>query len=155
MKVNTDSANGEHLKSDFLNTFNGKFYGVLRWQQLDDLWQKVKDDKEQGWYIYAIGEPLPTHKTIGESVNTYVDELNTLLRREHDEDYCGVVYTDSFEKPRLIKVFDPNNLGTSCSIAAQGPLPSWIITKIKPEELSSQTKQTGNRRRWWKTIFRK
>ncbi len=152
MKVEDDKSNN---KSDFLKAFNGKFFGVLRWKQLDDLWQVVKDDKEEGWYIYPLGESLPTTKKTGESINTFVDELNQLLRREHDEDYCGVVYTDSFETPRLIKVFDPNNLGTSCSIATEGPLPSWIITKMMPEELSNESKQTGNRRRWWQTIFSK
>ncbi len=144
-----------YQNSDFLTAFNGKFYGVLRWSQLEELWQVVKSDSNQGWYIYAVGEALPTHKTIGGSVNTYVDELNKLLRREHDEEYCGVVYTDSFKEPRLIKVFDPNNLGTSCSIATQGPLPSWIFTKMMPEELSNQAKQTKNRRRWWEAVFRK
>ena len=138
--------------SDFQKAFNGKFYGVLRWQQLDDLWNIVKTD-DQGWYIYALGEPLATTKKTGNSVNTFVDELNQLLRREHDEDYCGLVYTDSFEKPRLIKVFDPNNLGTSCSIATTGPLPSWVISKMQPEELSRESRQTGNRRRWWQTLF--
>ena len=119
MKKTKNTSDSHQQKSEFLTVFNGKFFGVLRWQQLDDLWQVVKKDKEQGWYIYAVGEPLPVNKKTGESVNSYVDELNQLLRREHDEDYCGVVYTDSFEKPRLIKVFDPNNLGTSCSIASQ------------------------------------
>ncbi len=155
MKIMKEGTNNEQEKSEFLSSFNGKLYGVLRWDQLDELWQTVKNGNEQGWYIYAVGELLPSHKITGESVNSYVEELNQLLRREHDEDYCGVVYTDSFETPRLIKVFDPNNLGTSCSIATQGPLPSWVITKMKPEVLSRESKQTGNRRRWWKTIFSK
>ena len=152
---NTDDLDKDPQSNDFLATFNGKFYGVLRWKQLEDLWQVVKRDNESGWYIYAVGETLPTHKITGESVNSCVGELNQLLRREHDEDYCGVVYTDSFETPRLIKVFDPNNLGTSCSIASKGPLPSWVISKILPEELSNQEKQTVNRRRWWQTILKK
>lgn len=152
---NSNDLDKDRQSNDFLTTFNGKFYGVLRWKQLDDLWQVVKHDDENGWYIYAVGEPLPIHKKTGKSVNTYVDALNKLLRREHDEDYCGVVYTDSFETPRLIKVFDPNSLGTSCSIATQGPLPSWIISKMLPKELSNQAKQTVNRRHWWQTILKK
>ena len=79
--------------------------------------------------------------------NYFIGELNKLLRREHKEDYCGVVYTDSIESPRFVKIFDPNNLGTSCSIATEAPLPSWIICKMVPEALSD------NRRRWWQSIL--
>ncbi len=146
---NTENAES----SDFMKSFKGKLFGVLRWKQLDDLWDIVKHDKVEGWYLYAIGEPIPTEKTKGERLNMFIDEINGLLRREHKEDYCGVVYTDNLNSPRLIKVFDPNNLGTSCSIATEAPLPSWVICKMKPEELSKNTVQTASRRRWWQGIF--
>ena len=152
-KVNKENIEGTE-SSDFIKAFKGKLFGVLRWNQLDDLWKIVKNDKGQGWYIYAIGEPVPTEKIEGERLNTFIDEINGLLRREHKEDYCGVVYTDSLDSPRLIKVFDPNNLGTSCSIATEAPLPSWVISKMIPEELSDIAKQTANRRRWWQNIFK-
>lgn len=141
----------DRQSNDFLTTFNGKFYGVLRWKQLDDLWQVVKHDDENGWYIYAVGEPLPIHKKTGKSVNTYVDALNKLLRREHDEDYCGVVYTDSFETPRLIIVFDPNNLSVFCCIVTPALLSSWIISKMCQKNYSIKIQGVGNR--WWETIL--
>jgi len=36
------------------------------------------------------------------------------LRADHHESYCGIVYADDLDKPRLIKIYDPNNLGSSC-----------------------------------------
>ena len=138
--------------SEFNKVYTGKFFGVLRWPQLDTLWEIVKKDNTD-WFIYAVGSEPPQEAAIDEKVDQFIDEIDKLLRQEHDEDYCGIVYTDSLDKPSLIKVFDPNNLGTSCSIAKKGPLPSWVISKMKPDDLLAAMTQPANRRRWWQKIF--
>jgi len=140
---------------EFKAAFKGKFYGVLKWDQLDDLWKIVKKDKKAGWYIYAIGDEPPRELVKGKALETVVNEINTLLRREHDEDYCGIVYTDSIKTPSFIKVFDPNNVGTSCSIAKTPPLPGWTISKLPPTDLLAPMKQTAKRKRWWDKMFGK
>ena len=140
------------VTSDFNTTYSGKFFGVLRWPQLDTLWETVKKDNTD-WFIYAVGSEPPQKPVVDEKVDQFIDEIDTLLHREHDEDYCGIVYADDLDKPTLIKVFDPNNLGTSCSIAKEGPLPGWVISKMKPDNLSAPMKPTANRRRWWQKIF--
>jgi hypothetical protein len=140
-------------KDDFTAAFKGKFYGILKWHQLDELWVKVKKEKDEGWYLYAIGSEPPTELTQGNELEAVIDEINMLLRREHDEDYCGIVYADNLETPSFIKVFDPNNVGTSCSIAKTAPLPGWVISKMKPTDLSAPMKQTAKRRRWWDRLF--
>jgi len=140
-------------EDEFTAAFSAKFYGVLKWRQLDELWLKVKNDKKAGWYIYAIGEMPPTNLTQNDALETLIDEINVLLRREHDEAYCGIVYADDLETPSFIKVFDPNNVGTSCSIAKTAPLPGWVISKLKPTDLSAPMKQTAIRRRWWNKLF--
>lgn len=142
------------LDNSFLGTFKGKFFGILRWPQLDTLWEKLKADSAEGWYLYAVGEEPPTKITKGEKVTTFINELDLLLRREHNEDYCGIVYANDLENPSFIKVFDPNNIGTSCSIAKQGPLPGWIISKIPPVDIAEAMKPTANRRKWWQKIFK-
>ena len=142
------------VDNSFLDVFQGKFFGVLRWPQLDDLWEKVKTNDKEGWYLYAVGEEPPKEITKGAKVTTFINELDLLLRREHDEDYCGIVYANDIENPSFIKVFDPNNIGTSCSIATEGPLPGWIISKIPPVDLAEAMKPTANRRRWWQKIFK-
>ena len=141
-------------QSNFMDAFKGKFFGVLRWPQLDDLWEIVKASNESGWYLYAVGEKTPETLTYGADITTFIDELDELLRREHDEDYCGIVYADDLANPRFIKVFDPNNIGTSCSVGTTAPLPGWIISKMPPVDLPEAMKPTANRRRWWQKFLK-
>ena len=144
-----------HSKESFEAAFKGKFYGVLKWGQLDELWKIVKEDQKEGWYLYAIGEEPPTELIKNEALETVIDELDVLLRREHNEDYCGIVYTDDLKTPSFIKVFDPNNVGTSCSIAKTPPLPGWTISKLPPSDLLAPMKQTAKRKRWWDKLLNK
>ena len=85
---------------EFQATFKGKFYGVLKWDQLDDLWKRVKKAKKEGWYVYAIGDEPPRELVKGKALETVVNEINMLLRREHDEDYCGMFILIT-SKPRV------------------------------------------------------
>lgn len=137
----------------FIAAFRGSFYGVLRWHQLDELWQRLRDDADGGWYIYAVGETPPATIATSEQLNRFIDEVDALLRREHEEDYCGIVYTDSFDEPSYIKVFDPNNLGVSCGFSDNPPKPGWILSKLKPADIETDMPLPGNRRRWWQRLF--
>ena len=150
------SINAEAPNTDsFESAFKGKFYGVLKWEQLDELWEIIKNDKADGWYAYAIGEEPPTSLTKNKDLEVVIDELDMLLRREHNEDYCGIVYTDDLKTPSFIKVFDPNNVGTSCSIAKTPPLPGWTFSKLPPSDLLAPMKQTAKRKRWWDRLLNK
>lgn len=139
-------------ESPFLVSFKGTFYGVLRWPQLDALWETLRDDAAGGWFIYAVGTEPPTETAGPEQLREFITEIDALLRREHDEDYCGIVYTDSFEQPGFVKIFDPNNLGVSCGYSDNPPLPGWILSKIPPIDLKAPS-LPGNRRRWWQRLF--
>ena len=152
---NNHSLESLNSKNDdtFSEAFKGKFYGVLKWKQLDKLWEIVKNDKDNGWYVYAIGENPPTKMIKNEVLDRVINELDVLLRREHNEDYCGIVYTDDLNNPSFIKVFDPNNVGTSCSISKTPPLPGWVISKLPPSDLLAPMKQTAKRKRWWDKLL--
>ena len=136
----------------YLQTFRGSFMGVLRWHQLDQLWEQVLTDSTS-WYVYAVGEEPPTQALSGDALRNVVQELDTLLRHEHAEDYCGIVYTDSMNHPTYIKVFDPNNLGSTCGSSGNPPLPGWILSHMQPINLPAALPQPGNRRRWWQKLF--
>ena len=136
----------------YLQTFRGSFMGVLRWHQLDQLWEQVLTDSPS-WYVYAVGEEPPTQALSGDALRNIVQELDTLLRHEHAEDYCGIVYTDSMNHPTYIKVFDPNNLGSTCGSSGNPPLPGWILSHMQPINLPAALPQPGNRRRWWQKLF--
>lgn len=136
----------------YINAFKGGFSGILRWRQLDHLWEKVLTSN-QAWYVYAVGETPPETVVTNEQLKTFLTELDVLLRKEHDEDYCGVVYADNRENPSFIKVFDPNNLGSSCSTSTIALLPAWTISTLKPVDLPNAFPQPTNRQSWWKRIF--
>lgn len=136
----------------YLQAFRGSFAGVLRWHQLEQLWEQVRQS-ETAWYVYAIGEEPPTTPLNGAQLHTVIQELDALLRREHDEDYCGIVYTDSTTHPTFIKVFDPNNLGSACGSSGHPPLPGWVLSIMQPINLPAALPQPNNRRRWWQKLF--
>jgi len=136
----------------YLETFRGRFAGIMRWPQLDNLWETLRADNE-GWYIYAIGEEPPAEQASGEQVEQFISRVDKLLREEHDEDYCGIVYADDPSKPSFIKIFDPNNLGVSCGFSDNPPLPGWVLSRMRPIDLPEALPPPGNRRRWWQKIF--
>ncbi|WP_455234832.1 hypothetical protein [Thiogranum longum] len=138
---------------DFRGAFKGSFSGVLRWEQLDRLWERVRADAGGGWYLYAVGESPPNETVAADYLLRFLAEIDQLLRREHAEDYCGVVYVDDPEAPSFVKIFDPNNLGVSCGYSDNPPLPGWILSKLPPVDLQAPMPLPGNRRRWWQRLF--
>lgn len=140
--------------SPFMQIYTGYLKGVMQWSDLDALWQTLRTQAGNNWYVYAVGETPPSSPTEPERLITFIDEIDKLLRTDHHEDYCGIVYTDDPSNPSLIKIFDPNNLGSSC-----GPgfgytiLPGWILSTVPPDDLQAAFPQPGNRQRWWQRIF--
>ena len=139
--------------SEFYTRYRGHFHGIMKWEQLDDLWQVVESNADAGWYIYAIGEAVPEQAATAEQLHTFIQKINELLRNEHEGDYCGIVYADSKADPGFIKIYDPNNLGVVCGFSNSPPLPGWILSTIKPEILVKDLFMTQSRKRWWQRIF--
>lgn len=137
----------------FLSAFRGGFSGVLRWPQLDELWDKVRSDPSGGWYVYHIGDEPPEQPATGSQLGRFLQEVDRLLRSDHDEDYCGIVYADDREKPAFVKIYDPHNLGVTCGYSDNPPLPGWTLSKLKPVDLPGTQRPTRQRRRWWGKLF--
>ena len=133
--------------------FKGSFKGVMRWPQLDDLWSQIKINKGDAWYIYAVGEAPPEEVSSTEKLHRFLDELTSLLKKDHGEDYCGVVYADNLSNPSIVKVYDPNNLGSSCGCSGLQVFPGWVISKAKPDDLKVIMPPPNSRRRWWSKLF--
>lgn len=138
--------------NQFLTAFNGSFAGILHWTQLDDLWNVLRRDAGGQWYLYALGEPPPSSPASAAQVERFITEIDQLLRRDHQEDYCGIVYVDDPEKPRFVKIYDPHNLGVACGYSNHPPLPGWIMSKLAPVNLQ-QDQLPGQRKRWWQRLF--
>jgi hypothetical protein len=137
----------------FLAAFRGSFTSALRWSDLDALWLRLRADAKAGWYLYAIGEPPPEAPADGGMVERFIDEIDALLRREHDERLCGIVYADDLRVPSLVKIYDPNNLGVVCGSSSNPPLPGWVMSKLPPVDLPATQLVPKSRRRWWQRLF--
>lgn len=136
----------EPYAMDFHARLNGRFQGMLHWHQLDALWAKVGGG---AWYFYQVGEALPDGPLQGGKLAQRLDALDVLLRKEHDYNYCGIVYADDTEQPTLIKVYDPSQLGSSCSNNATPTPPGWILSQDPPELIEVSAPVPNNRRHWW------
>jgi hypothetical protein len=143
----------DRLTDPFRQAFKGRFESILRWEQQEAFWEVLHQDAAGDWYIYAVGEPPPLQPASTELLRTFLSEIEHLLRKEHHEDYCGIVYTDSMEAPQFVKIFDPNNLGVSCGFSDKPPLPGWILSKLPPVDLNAPVFLPGNRQRWWQRLL--
>ena len=132
---------------EFDAAFSGTLYSLLSWAQLSAFWQRV--DPAAGWYLYALGEPQPDSPADAAHVSAFIERIDALLHQEHHEDYCGIVYADDLNAPRIIKIYDPNNLGTSCGSGKHKILPGWVMSRMRPSNLDAPAFVPQNRKRWW------
>jgi hypothetical protein len=143
----------ENQGDAYLRAFRGSFTSALRWHHLDALWERVRERAGDGWYIYAVGEQPPAEPADAARVRAFVTEVDRLLREEHQEDYCGIVYADDPQAPGFIKIYDPNNLGVACGYSDNPPLPGWVMSRMPPVDLTATQVIPGNRRHWWQRLF--
>jgi hypothetical protein len=134
----------------FRARLGGSFSGILKWEALDALWGNVKTGQ---WFFYQLGEVLPEKPLSGDELAMRIDALDTLLHHDHEYHYCGIVYADDVESPALIKVYDPNNIGSSCSCSDTPSPPGWILSTVPPSPVEIFVPVPGNRRRWWQRYF--
>lgn len=141
------------VEDPFYAAFRGHFTSLLSWEDLSTFWEVVRKNAAAGWYMYAIGELAPSQPSTAEQVGNFLDEIDAMLRREHQEDYCGIVYTDSKTEPSMIKIFDPNNLGVQCGFSDNPPLPGWVMSRLPPVTLESRDLRPEGRKRWWRKLW--
>ena len=140
-------------QNPFLVAYRGSFVSLLRWPEVDLFWKTFLNNPQDDWYIYAVGEPPPDATSEWEKTLHFVKAIDALVRKDHQEDYCGIIYVDDRQHPTFIKIFDPNNLGVSCGFSESPPFPGWILSKIPPVDLSQQIASTASRKRWWQNLF--
>lgn len=138
---------------DYLKGFRGGFSSMLRWPQLDALWARLRERADAGWYAYAIGETPPDTPLDARQLDSFITEIDALLRRDHEEDYCGIVYADNLAEPSFVKIYDPHNLGVVCGFSDNPPLPGWTLSLLRPCDLPAAMPPAGGRRRWWQRLW--
>ena len=139
--------------SDFLTKYRGFLAGVMKWDDLTALWQRIHDQQQNQWYIYAVGEAVPDAPASTDQLHRFIDSIDELLHKEHDEDYCGIVYVDDAQDPAFVKIYDPNNLGVVCGFSDNPPLPGWVMSLLPPQDLELAFPPPASRKRWWNRIF--
>lgn len=152
--------------TEFQRLRTGRLWSVMEWDQLTALWQRI--DPGAGWYLLALGvagpqsgvpgrqsRPAPAVAAAADAavVSAFIERIDALLRAEHHESYCGIVYVDNPDNPRLISIYDPNNLGSSCGFSKNPPSPGWIMSRMPPDEIPATRPAPGNRRRWWQSLL--
>ncbi|OAD22704.1 hypothetical protein THIOM_001482, partial [Candidatus Thiomargarita nelsonii] len=60
---------------NFQEHYKGRFINMLRWPQLDQLWDKVKAQPND-WYIYFVGETVPTAPIDATELNQFIEEID-------------------------------------------------------------------------------
>ena len=146
------SLNDVPPKSEFLHRFNGRLVGIRRWRDLDHLVARLHGSPN-GWFVYLVGEAPPEQPRDASDFLRFVDQTRSMLRRDHDHDFCGIVYVDDPENPGLVKIYDPNSLGSACSSSSQPVLPGWVLSRWPPVSVGQGSPIAANRRRWWRRLF--
>ncbi|SGZ85577.1 hypothetical protein BTHERMOSOX_1809 [Bathymodiolus thermophilus thioautotrophic gill symbiont] len=131
---------------DYLAQFQGRFIGIMQWDDCRALFDKLSSNPND-WYVYDTSKVVP--KTVT-NTNDFLDTINNIkkiIKSEHQERYCGIVYTNDLDNPDFVKIFHPNNLGKSCGSSENPPIPQWLLSKIKPVEVmvnfNSPSKKKG------------
>ena len=101
MRISADQL--DPALNEFHRQMSDFLYSLLEWAQLSEFWTKV--DKGAGWYLYAVGDTVPRAPATPAQVEKFIVEVDALLRCDHRESYCGIVYADNLDKPSFIKIY--------------------------------------------------
>ena len=136
--------------SDFRVKLDGLLYSLLSWEQLAAFWLRI--NASAGWYLYAVGQEVPSEMASAEQVREFISRIDALLHAEHQERYCGIVYADDVGVPSFVVIYDPHNLGVSCGSSKERVWPGWIMSQVAPEALQTIA-VPNNRKRWWESFL--
>lgn len=141
----------------FLKKFHGSLRNLLTWADWDAFVARLQSPnagQSDGWYVYAVAENLPTAPLSASDFQIFLKEINDLLKKEHQEKYCGIVYVDDLNAPTLVKIYDPNNLGAVCGSSGEAVLPGWVLSRMPPDALTPPVINPLNRQNFWQNLQR-
>jgi hypothetical protein len=138
--------------SGFEAKLNGMLYGLMRWADWDRLREQMLKEAASRWFAYGVGAELPAGPMNPTALRVLLTEIDALLRRDHEENYLGIVYVDDPASPSLVKIYDPNNLGSTCGSIGYKVPPGWVLSLDPPTRIDAVVLLPGNRRRWWESL---
>ena len=137
----------------FYIAYRGAFTSLLKWSDLNAFWLVLSSQADRGWYIYTTAEPAPGQAASPDELRDFIRKIDRHLHTAHDEDYCGIVYTDSKIEPTYIKIYDPKNLGVVCGIGREPIFPGWIISQLPPQALDGLPALADETKPWWRKFL--
>ena len=120
--------------TNYLDQFQGRFIGIMQWGDCNALLQKLIDQPD-GWYLYDTLASIPNQIIDAKVFTENVNRIKKILTNEHQERYCGIVYTNDLENPSFVKIFHPKNIGKSCGSSEHPPIPQQLLSKTKPVDV--------------------
>ena len=117
--------------SSYIDEFQGRFIGIMQWDDCHALLQKLIEHPND-WYLYDTLNQVPKNQVDADEFVKTLKTIKEILTDEHQERYCGIVYTNDLENPSFVKIFHPKNIGKSCGSSEHPPIPQWLLSKTKP-----------------------
>lgn len=136
----------------FDKKLNGLLYGLMQWSDWDAMRERLLATPNIRWFVYAVGDAIPERPLSASGFKTALAEIDALLRRDHGEVYLGIIYADDLEYPSLVKIYDPNNLGSACGSIGHKVPPGWVLSTVPPTTIKTSALLPGNRCRWWNAL---
>lgn len=111
----------------------------MRWRDWYALRARLVANADTHWHARTVGEALPEAPLPPTALKAVLNEIDALLRRGHGEDYLGIVYVGDPKAPTLVKIHDPNHLGSACGSIGYKVPPGWVLSVDTP-------------RAWWASL---
>ncbi len=121
-------------ETQFWIRFNGRFLGLLSWQDTDELWE-VLSCSSHLWYVYDLSSSCPSMPESKSTFKAHLASIKEFLHQRQIRPHCGFVYVDDRRNPEFVKIFDPRNMGTSCGVSGARVFPRWTFSIVAPDAL--------------------
>ncbi|MBF0339856.1 MAG: hypothetical protein HQL95_02690 [Magnetococcales bacterium] len=114
----------------FHQRLEGRFDGMIRLTDVSALGETVAG--QDGWYVLEPRRPFPAAPVDGPTASRQLRDMVEEILHEERGVWTTMVYVQSSEDPRIIKVFHPRRAGCGCG-GSGGILPWRVFSRYKPE----------------------
>ncbi|BBB24261.1 conserved hypothetical protein [Isorropodon fossajaponicum endosymbiont JTNG4] len=122
---------------DYIERLKGRFIGIMQWDDYHALFDKLNSNPND-WYLYDTLKVAPKAVVNASEFIDTLSDIKKVIKSEHQERYCGIVYTNDLDSPDFVKIFHPNNLGKVCGSGENPPIPRWLLSKDKPMDIETE-----------------
>ncbi|MBW5290355.1 MAG: hypothetical protein Rsou_0922 [Candidatus Ruthia sp. Asou_11_S2] len=123
---------------DYIERLKSRFIGIMQWgDDCHALFDKLNSNPSD-WYLYDTLKVAPKAVVNASEFIDTLSDIKKVIKSEHQERYCGIVYTNDLDNPDFVKIFHPNNLGKVCGSSENPPIPRWLLSKDRPTDIETE-----------------